>query len=61
MLCAAFEATNLDFLVVVAADASAPVDGEQMHAFAALRLMSAAIGWPMTNDEIVQALITPEA
>jgi hypothetical protein len=28
-----------------------------MHAFA-LRLMGTAIGWPLTNDEIVQSLIT---
>lgn len=57
VLCAGFEATNLDFRVVVAADAVDSMDGEQMHGFA-LRLMGAAIGWPMTNDEIVQSLAT---
>jgi len=60
VLCAGFEATNLDFRVVVAADAVDSMDGEQMHGFA-LRLMGAAIGWPMTNDEIVQSLIGAEA
>jgi nicotinamidase-related amidase len=60
VLCAAFEATNLDFRIVVAADAVDSMDGEQMHTFA-LRLIGAALGWPMTNDEIVQSLITAEA
>jgi hypothetical protein len=31
-----------------------------MHTFA-LRLIGAALGWPMTNGEIVQSLITAEA
>ena len=56
VLCAGFEATNLDFRVVIAADAVDSMDGEQMHGFA-LRLMGAAIGWPLTNDEIVQSLV----
>ena len=55
VLCAAFEATNRDFRVVVAADAVDSMDGEEMHRFA-LRLMAAALGWPLTNAEIVQAL-----
>jgi nicotinamidase-related amidase len=55
VLCAAFEATNLDYRVVVAADAVDSMDGEEMHRFA-LRLMAAALGWPMTNDEILGAL-----
>jgi nicotinamidase-related amidase len=55
VLCAGFEATNLDFRVVVAADAVDSMDGEEMHGFA-LRLMSAAIGWPMTNADILQSL-----
>ena len=55
VLCAAFEATNRDFRVVVAADAVDSMDGEEMHRFA-LRLMAAAIGWPQTNAEIVRAL-----
>jgi nicotinamidase-related amidase len=55
VLCAGFEATNLDFRVVVAADAVDSMDGEDMHRFA-LRLVAAAIGWPLTNAEILQAL-----
>jgi nicotinamidase-related amidase len=55
VLCAAFEATNRDFRVVVAADAVDSMDGEEMHAFA-LRLIAAAIGWPLGNEEIVHAL-----
>jgi len=55
VLCAAFEAMNRDFRVVVAADAVDSMDGEDMHRFA-LKLIAAAIGWPLTNDEILQAL-----
>jgi nicotinamidase-related amidase len=55
VLCAAFEATNRDFRVVIAADAVDSMDGEEMHRFA-LRLMAAAIGWPLSNEEILQAL-----
>lgn len=55
VLCAAFEATNRDFRVVVAADAVDSMDGEAMHAFA-LRLTGAALGWPLGTDEIVAAL-----
>src|SRR5207302_354866 len=50
VLCAAFEATNRDFRVVVAADAVDSIDGEEMHRFA-LKLIAAALGWPLTNDE----------
>jgi nicotinamidase-related amidase len=55
VLCAGFEATNRDFRVIVASDAVDSMDGEEMHRFA-LRLIEAAIGWPMTNDEIFRAL-----
>jgi nicotinamidase-related amidase len=55
VLCAGFEATNRDFRVVVAADAVDSMDGEDMHRFA-LRLVAAAIGWPLTNEEILRAL-----
>ena len=55
VLCAAFDATNRDFRVVVAADAVDSMDGEEMHGFA-LRLMGAALGWPLGNDAIVAAL-----
>ncbi len=56
VLNAAFEATNRDFRVVIAADAVDSMDGGEMHDFA-LRLMGAALGWPLRNDEIVRALI----
>jgi len=55
VLCAAFEATNRDFRVVVATDAVDSMDGEDMHRFA-LKLIAAALGWPLTHDEILQAL-----
>jgi nicotinamidase-related amidase len=55
VLCAAFEATNLDFRVVVAADAVDSMDGEEMHQFS-LRLAAQALGWPLGNDEIIRAL-----
>jgi nicotinamidase-related amidase len=55
VLCAAFEATNLDFRVIVAADAVDSMDGEEMHDFS-LRLTAAALGWPLGNHEIVEAL-----
>lgn len=59
VLCAGFEATNRDFRVIVAADAADSMDGEDMHQFS-LRLMAAAIGWPLGNEAIIQAL-TKEA
>jgi len=55
VLCAGFEATNRDFRVLVAADAVHRIDGEDMHRFA-LRLVGAAIGWPLASDEILRAL-----
>ena len=55
VLCAGFEATNRDFRVVIAADAVDSMDGEEMHRFA-LRLMAAAIGWPLGNEDILTAL-----
>ncbi len=55
VLCAGFEATNRDFRVIIAAAAVDSMDGEEMHRFA-LRLMAAAIGWPLGNEEILDAL-----
>lgn len=55
VLCCGFEATNRDYRVVIARDAVDSMDGEAMHDFA-LRLMSATIGWPLANDEILAAL-----
>jgi nicotinamidase-related amidase len=60
VLCAAFEATNRDFRVIVAADAVDSMDGEDMHRFA-LRLIEAALGWPLSNEEIVRALVSGRA
>jgi nicotinamidase-related amidase len=54
VLCTAFEATNRDFRVVIASEAVDSMDGEEMHYFA-LRLMEAAVGWPLTNQEILAA------
>lgn len=48
----AFEATNRDFRVVIAAEAVDSMDGEEMHRFA-LQLMSAAMGWVLSHDEIL--------
>lgn len=55
VLCTGFEATNRDFHVIVAADAVDSMDGEEMHQFS-LRLVAAAIGWPLGNEAIIQAL-----
>jgi len=54
VLCTAFEATNRDFRVVIASDAVDSMDGEEMHRFA-LRLIEASIGWPLTNQQILEA------
>lgn len=51
----AFEATNRDFRVVIAAEAVDSMDGEEMHRFA-LQLMSAAIGWVLSHNEILRHL-----
>jgi nicotinamidase-related amidase len=55
ILCTGFEATNRDYQVVIAADAVDSMDGEEMHRFA-LRLLSATVGWVLSNDEILKAL-----
>lgn len=51
----AFEATNRDFRVIIAAQAVDSMDGEEMHRFA-LRLMSAAVGWVLPSEQILKAL-----
>lgn len=51
----AFEATNRDFRVVIAQDAVDSMDGEEMHRFA-LRLLAAAVGQVLPNQEILKAL-----
>jgi nicotinamidase-related amidase len=60
ILCSSFEATNLDYRVIVASDACDTMDGAEMHDFA-LALVSRIIGWPMTNEEILAALDIPQA
>lgn len=55
VLCAAFEATNRDYRVIIASDAVDSMDGEEMHRFA-LKLMSSTCGWPLSNTEILAAL-----
>jgi nicotinamidase-related amidase len=55
ILCSAFEATNRDYRVIVAADAVDSMDGEAMHGFA-LTLVAATCGWPLGNADIVKAL-----
>lgn len=54
ILCSAFEATNLDYRVIVASEACDTMDGPDAHAFA-LQLIGNIIGWPMTNAEILAA------
>ncbi len=51
----AFEATNRDFRVVIADEAVDSMDGEAMHRFA-LQLMSAAMGWVLSHNEILRHL-----
>ncbi len=41
--------------MIVAADAVDSMDGEDMHRFS-LRLVAAALGWPLGNEAILQAL-----
>jgi nicotinamidase-related amidase len=55
ILCTAFEATNRDLRVVIAAEAVDSMDGEEMHRFA-LRLLGGTVGWVWSNEEIVKAL-----
>ena len=53
-MCACFEATNLDYRVVIASDACDTVDGQEAHEFA-LKLMSNITGFPMTSEELLAA------
>jgi nicotinamidase-related amidase len=54
VLCTSFEATNRDYLVVIAADACDTMDGPEAHEFA-LKLMANMTGWVMSNDEVLAA------
>jgi nicotinamidase-related amidase len=58
VLCTSFDATNLDYRVIVASDACDTMDGEEMHRFA-LKLVANIIGWPLTNAEILAAFARP--
>ena len=60
VLCAGFEATNLDYRVVIASDACDSMDGVEAHDFA-LKLMSQTVGWPLTNAELLDAFATAQA
>ncbi len=60
VLCAGFEATNLDFRVVVAEEACDTMDGRQAHDFA-INLMRNIIGWCGKNNEIVSAVAVSNA
>jgi biuret amidohydrolase len=55
VMCAAFDSTNRDFQVIIAAEAVDSMDGEEMHRFA-LQSMAASLGWVMSTSEILQAL-----
>jgi nicotinamidase-related amidase len=55
VLCASFEATNLDYRVIVASDACDTMDGPEAHDFA-LRMIANITGWPMINAQILAAL-----
>ena len=57
ILCACFEATNLDYRVVIASDACDTVDGPDAHEFA-LKLMSNITGFPMASEELLAAFAT---
>ena len=54
VMCASFEATNLDYRVIIAADACDTMDGPEAHDFA-LKLMANITGWPMSNEQILAA------
>lgn len=60
VLCAGFEATNLDFRVVVAEEACDTMDGRQAHDFA-VNLMRNIIGWCGKNDEIISSFVVADA
>ena len=61
VLCCGFETTNRDYRVVIAEDAAASMDGEDMHRFA-LSLMPATLEWVLGSDAIIAAfrILWPE-
>src|SRR5436305_32308 len=48
ILCAAFEACNRDYRVIVAEDCVDTMDGDALHRFA-LQSIEASLGWVWTN------------
>lgn len=55
ILCAAFEACNRDYRVIVAADCVDTMDGPELHRFA-LESMKISLGWVWDNTTIAGAL-----
>jgi nicotinamidase-related amidase len=55
VLCAAFEAGNRDYRVIVASDCVDTMDGPDLHSFA-LQSIRAALGWTWNNASIAEAL-----
>ena len=55
VLCAAFDACNRDYRVIVASDCVDTMDGEDLHRFA-LESMRVSLGWVWDNTRILDAL-----
>jgi biuret amidohydrolase len=55
VLCAAFEACNRDYRVIVASDCVDTMDGPDLHSFA-LQTISVSLGWTWNNASITEAL-----
>jgi nicotinamidase-related amidase len=55
ILCAAFEACNRDYRVIIASDCVDTMDGPDLHRFA-LESMRVSLGWVWDNAEIASAL-----
>lgn len=60
VLCAAFDACNRDYRVIVAEECVDTMDGEALHRFA-LESIKASLAWVWDNSTIVQALATHQA
>jgi nicotinamidase-related amidase len=58
VLCAAFDACNRDYRVIVAADCVDTMDGADLHRFA-LESIRASLGWVWNNARILEALGAP--
>jgi nicotinamidase-related amidase len=60
VLCTAFDAFNRDLRVVVASDGVASMYGDDLHVFG-LENLRRCLGWVLTTDEILAALVAAEA